>query len=295
MKKRIQFLIIGAPRSGTTTLYNYLSQHPNIWLPAVKENAFFARDELYTQGEVYLDAIYRGCEYSRIVGGNYVHSMFFPRVAERLHRYNAELKLIATLRNPVDRAYSSYWFAKNNNWENLPFEEALDKETQRSKGSYIEQAELTHLSHGHYCEQLERYIELFGRSNLHVTTTDALENDPKQVLCDVLTFLGADPDGYKIGSNKKSNEAALPRINWLNKLIMKQDAWHKIIARNILSPRMRYLFQTHVTDKIVHAINRKPFSYPPMKPETKQMLKRYYAPEIEKLSKLLRQDFSFWE
>lgn len=151
MKQRIDFLVIGAHKSGSTSLYNYLKQHPDVFLPDVEENRFFTKDEFYSEDTTFLDIYYRDLRTEQVVGGKNVHLMYFPWAAERVYNYNPRMKLVVILRNPIDRAYSAYWFARKNGWESCrTFEEAIKREPERLNGSYEEQTELTYLTHSYY-------------------------------------------------------------------------------------------------------------------------------------------------
>ena len=174
----IDFFIVGAHKAGTTSLYDHLAQHPQLFLPQIKETRFFHEPAIYQHGPSWLAPLYRSAPETALLGGADVHSLFFPEAAPHLHEYNPRMKLLAVLRNPVDRAYSAYWFGRKNGRERCrTFEEALALEKKRVRGSYIERAELTLLAHGHYAEQLERFYSFFGRSNVLVLLTEDLATD----------------------------------------------------------------------------------------------------------------------
>ena len=158
MDPRINFFIIGAAKSGTTSLFEYLRQHPDIFLPLVKENRFFLEDDFYKQGDSFLGNFYNDLQNEQVIGGACAEYLYFPHTGQRIAEYNQRIRLITVLRNPIDLAYSAYWFARTNGWESCgTFEEALKNELARSKGSFIEKAALTYLGHGHYYDQLKRW------------------------------------------------------------------------------------------------------------------------------------------
>lgn len=291
---RIDFWIVGAPKSGTTSLYDYLQQHPGVWLPAVKENAYFARDDLYGQDTSYLRMVYERAPPHCFVGGNHVHSMYFPYVAARLHCFNPRMRIVAVLRQPVERAYSSYWFARRNGWETLSFEQAIADEPRRASGSYIEQTELTHIAHGHYAAQLSRYFDLFGADRVHVVLSDELQTDPASEVGKVLAFLGADPSAGPIDYTARRNESAVPRWRWISEVINRENAWHKRIGRKLISPRMRHRIERYVTQPLLRS-NLRRFVYPPMDPATRQALADLYRIERHALTSLTGHDLERWE
>lgn len=294
MQRKIDFFIIGAPKCGTTSLFDYLRQHPEVFLPQAKENRFFVEDEYYEQGEQFLNSFYKGLRSERVVGGALTELMHCHYAAERLYKYNSQFKLIAMLRNPIDRAYSEYWFARRNGWERCKtFEEALEKEPARRNGNYVEKASLAYLAHGHYYEQLDRYLQIFGRSNLFVILTEDLNSRADEVVRSILMWLGVEPDCSTINLAKRSNEAGMPRSMWLQRTLMSYDARYKRFAKKITTPEMRYILN-RLIERLLRK-NLQPFTYPPMQPATRVRLVDYFAPHNRKLSQLIGRDLSHWQ
>lgn len=294
MQHKIDFLIIGAQKCGTTSLYDYLKQHPDIFLPNAKEIHYFAEDECYRQGEGYLDPLYAAHGAESAVGGAYVHLMYFPHVPARIHAYNPAMRCIAVLRNPIDRAYSAYWFARRNGWETCrTFEEALEREPERQRGRYAEQTELTYVTHGEYFEQLARFVEQFGRDRLLVIRTDALYADPRAAVARTLDFVGIADGLEHIDTSVRSNEAAMPRVPALHRTVLRHDAWYKRSARRVLPMGVRQTLRERVVLPLLQR-NLRPFRYPPMHAETRRRLRDHFAEPNRRLSELLGQDFTDW-
>lgn len=289
----VDFLIIGAQKSGTTTLYDHLSQHPSAYLPEMKDLPYCVNGRFCGEGE--LARYYRTFSGKSLAGGSNVHLMYFPGTAEALHGHNPEMKLIALLRNPVDRAYSSYWYARRNGWEPCStFEEAIRDEAARHALSEAERAELTHVSHGYYHEQLERYLRVFSPGQLCVVLTDDLKDAPRRTLDTVFGFLGLPASAAEIDVGTRSNVSSLPRSLWLQRFFLSKNAWHKELIRRAVPASIRYRLQP-VFHRTVLAANLKPFEYPPMAEETRLMLKEHYAPWNRKLAGLLGRDLGTWE
>lgn len=287
MNRKIDFLIIGAQKSGTTTLYDWLRQHPDIFLPVAKEVLYFAYDDFYRQGEKYLDVFYNKYSGQKVVGGAYVHLMYFPHVVQRIYDYNSNMKMIAVLRNPIDRAYSAYWFARSNGWESCAtFEDALDREKERMHGSYTERAELTYLTHGQYAEQLQYFLDVFGPEQVISFFTEHLRFSPKDVFGQALKFMGLPPvaDGFDLSED--SNRANTARVPALQKVLFSKEARYKRWGRSLLPATLRMWIRTRFTQKII-SWNRRPFQYPPMNPDTRRTLLNYYKPHNAQLKKLI--------
>ena len=292
--KKIDFMIVGAQKSGTTTIYDFLAKHPNVFVPEVKEIRYFCYDEFHQKGERYFDTYFSLAGESRLWGIAYAHQLYFANTAKRVHDYNKNLKLIAVLRNPIERAYSAYWFARRNQLEPCDtFEEALGLEQRRKDGSFTEKAELTYLSHGHYYEQLSAYLGFFDKSQLHVIVTDDLKGKPARVYGDLLDFLGLPSATLESSVDFHSNTSGWPRFAVLHKFLVAGDAWYKKCFRAVICDNLRYRVRRNVLRPLIRH-NIRPFKYPAISKETSARLQQYYAQHNAKLEELLGRDLSIW-
>jgi hypothetical protein len=223
------FIVIGAQRSGTTSLFEYLIQHPQIVTPLYKEVRYFT--DRYWLGPLY----YRACfptrwEMNRMrqsgpaltfdATPNY---MFDPVAQERIKRKLPNVKLVAILRDPIDRAISQYRFSVQSNREPLPFEQAIAAEPERLKrlpgesdAQYYNRKAIrvySYTTRGHYASQLKNVIKLFGRERLHVMCFESLIEDPQTHFTALLRFLGLEPcDGIRFQAHHQSRKAPRPDI-----------------------------------------------------------------------------------
>jgi hypothetical protein len=196
------FLVIGAQKAGTTAVYAYLRRHPAILGPFWKEVSFF--DRHWWRGEAW----YRGQMplrgEGRLAGEASPSYVFHPLAPERVRAVVPDVKLIALLREPAERAYSHYQHEVALGREPLSFEDALAAEDERLRGEVdrlladpraFSRAwwDYTYASRGLYAEQLERWLALFPREQLLVLTTDELGARPDETYATVLAFLGAAP------------------------------------------------------------------------------------------------------
>lgn len=288
-------MIIGAQKCATTTLYDWLKQHPSIFLPTNKEFPFFHDGLLKKRPRKFIELYYEKSSKYKIVGGAWVNLMYYNYLAKKMHTYNKDMKCIAILRNPIDRAYSNYWYARGLEMEPYDvFEKALHAEPKRLNGTYIEQTTLTYLTHGHYAEQLQPYIDHFGIDNVSVHTVDELKKDTEIFLKRILDFLlGTSSDVDKIDTTKNKNVSQQPRIPHLMTFLLSPEGWHKKIGRKLVPPKGRAIIRVQLINKLIN-LNKNPFQYPPMSAETRQTLVKYYFNHNVKLSKLLGRDFSYW-
>jgi hypothetical protein len=197
------FLVLGAQKAGTTALYAYLRRHPEITGPSWKEVSFF--DRHYARGEAW----YRGNFPNRLrarglVGEASPSYLFHPLAPERVRELLPEARLIALVRNPVDRAFSHYQHEVALGREELSFEDALAAEDDRLRGeeermraepAYFSHAwwNYTYRARGRYAEQIERWLEVFPREQLLVLPSEDLGGDPDGAYVRVLEFIGAPP------------------------------------------------------------------------------------------------------
>ena len=201
------FLIIGAMRCGTTSLHTYLASQPMIVAATTKEVHYF--DLNYNHGPSwYRRRFPRRHEMQRpqLCGEASPYYIFHPQVPARVKVLLPEAKLIALLRNPVDRTYSHYKFNLRARWESLPFQEALESEAERLRGeeeklvrggdggksfAYLH---FSYLARSRYAEQLERWLVQFPREQMLIIKSESLFSEPAPVLQNVSDFLGVPLD-----------------------------------------------------------------------------------------------------
>jgi hypothetical protein len=202
------FLILGAQKAGTTALYAYLRWHPGITGPSWKEVSFF--DRHYLRGVRWYRGHFPMRAGQRLVGEASPGYLFHPLAPERVKETVPDARLIALLRDPVDRALSHYHHEVALGREPLAFEEALDAEPGRTRGEegrMIREPgcfsrawwDYTYLARGRYAEQLERWFAVFPRDQLLVVASEELAADPGGTYSRILEFLGAprhDLDSY---------------------------------------------------------------------------------------------------
>lgn len=211
MRPLPDFLVVGGQKCGTTALYAYLRWHPQVTGPAWKEVSYF--DRHYGRGEAW----YRGQFPSRpwlwltggrsgrrpLVGEASPSYLLHPHAPARVRKLVPDVRLVALLRDPVDRALSHYNHAVALGREPLSFEEAIAREPERLQGelerlgdtSYFSHAwwDHTYLARGHYAEQLERWLAVFPREQLLVLASERMRRDPATTYAQVLEHLGAEP------------------------------------------------------------------------------------------------------
>ena len=196
------FLVIGAQRAGTTSLYNYLTAHPGIAAAATKEVHFF--DVHYSKGPAWYEAQFPSRGEAQITGEASPYYLFHPLAAARAAAFLPDAKLIVLLRNPVDRALSHHQHETRRGKETLPLAQALALEESRLRGEaeriatepgYRSTAHQWHSyrARGCYMDQIENWLRSFRSEQLLVLLSEQFYADPSTALRQVTEFIGAEP------------------------------------------------------------------------------------------------------
>ena len=191
------FIVIGVQKGGTTSLYNYLIEHPDIYPALHKEIHFFDRN--YHRGLNWYRANFPLSitkNIKKIQNKDFVTGEATPdyllhdSVSQKIKETIPSTKLIAVLRNPIDRAYSHYNMRVNTGDEKLSFEEAIKKEPERINKGGHDHVLFSYLHRGHYAQHLKNWLNLFSQKQLLVIETSQLEKNFQKTYDDVCSYLG---------------------------------------------------------------------------------------------------------
>lgn len=296
------FLIIGATKSGTTSLYRYLQQHPEIFLPPhVKETNFFAYEgqeinfhywgppprttfESVRDLESY-QALFASDKAAQAtaVGEVSPYYLYNEQAPQRIHTYLPHAKLIAILRHPADRAYSNYLHLIRDGREPYQnFAEALAAEPQRMAAGWA--WDYYYRDMGYYARQLRRYYDLFTAVQIRIFTLEAFTAHPTATLQEMFRFLGVDPT-FQPDTSFRDNVSGYPKNRALQRFIDQP---------NLAKPLIRALLPEKWRQKIATQLRRKNLQKPMLDPAIRADLTASYQRDIEQLAALTGQDFSLW-
>ncbi len=291
------FLVVGAARCGTTSLFNYLNQHPDIFIPDRKECRFFSQmpgtfegpgadyqndvipdieayKQLFVPGK---DAVARGD-----ISNDYL--FYYEQSIDNIKKYlGDDIKIIIILRNPVERAYSNYMQHVKNDWEPLSFEEALQAENDRISCNWAWPFYYTRVSR--YTESVDAYLNSFNRVRVY-RFEDIFKPDVK--LTSLLQFIGVDPD-IRMKTDRRYNISGVPKNKFAKVMI---NSYRRIkpaaepVLKQVLPEKTRMAVKQRLTKK-----GTKPV---PVNPETKKKLQARFSDDIQALSRLLDRDLSGW-
>jgi hypothetical protein len=213
------FIIIGTQKGGTSSLFHYLAQHPQIFASSAKEVHFFdggldPKADTHAKGLHWYRSHFplkRSMGKGDLTGEASPLYIFNPLVPARIHGVLPNVKLIALLRDPAERAISHYFHERRKKRETLPIMKALQAEESRISASIgnanLKSKKYIHYSYksrGLYKEQLERYLQYFRREQLLILSSEEFFEQPQKTLHQVFGFLGVD-EGFEVKDTKPVN------------------------------------------------------------------------------------------
>lgn len=294
------FVVIGAGKSGTTSLYFYLKQHPDIYVPVVKETNFFAveginlafsgpRDAVEAKNYFQINtlekyqALFADASGERAIGEVSPYYIYSSRASQGIYRHVPDAKIVCILRNPVDRAYSNYLHLFRDGREPLKsFEEAIAAEDHRIKNNWSPSWHYAHA--GLYYELLQRYFEYFHPKQIQVFLYEDYISDPQKVLEKLFNFLGVD-SSFKPDMSTRYNASGIPKNPLVHSLLSKRNP-----IRNIVKD----LVPKSISDKVVKLRNSNLDKPPALSLETRKRLQTEFRTDIINLQDLIKTDLSGW-
>lgn len=282
MSKLPNFIIIGAGKCGTTSLFHYLFQHPEIYMCPKKETFFFLNEVSRLKNKQWgavsnLDeykSLFKDAPENAVVGEISTTYYSDPNAAKLIHEVIPDTKIIAILRDPSNRAFSDYLMHHKYQIKEQPFESLI-----ASKKYYI--------NLGFYYSQLINYFEVFDKNSIKILFYEDLLHHPQEFLENLFIFLGVQPD-IKVDMTQKYRDDGVPKNKILYNLFIKPGKTRNITQR-ILKTLPNEL-RTFVYKKISHASMYKPT----LSSTDRAKLIEIYRPEILKLQDLVGRDLSKW-
>jgi hypothetical protein len=199
---RLDFIVAGAQKSGTTALNYYLKRHPKIALPNQKELHFFDSDARFSGDTVSyqeLHNLFPPVRPDTIAGENTPNYLYWPPALGRVHAYNPGIKLIILLRNPIDRAFSQWNMQRVRGNEPLDFLDAVEAAPERlTKLPPEKLRKFAYVDRGHYGEQIERALSIFPREQLLILKYEDFRTQQRGVVNNVFQFLRLEPIRFRL-------------------------------------------------------------------------------------------------
>ncbi len=297
------FLVIGAQKSGTTALYSLLKQHPQIFMCPSKEPHFFAFEGRRPQltginnridpmnanavidVETYVQ-LFSGAGDALAAGECSISTLYVEGTAERIQAFNPAMKLVACLRHPVERAYSSFNHARRKGFETLgSLTAGFAAERQRIEAnvSFV----LRYRDLGLYARQLKPFLDRFPSEQLKVILYDDYVRDPAAVMKDLYRFLGVD-DQFEPDTTVRENIGVVPQAgNPLHSWLNSDTGLAKTVIRKVLPRDLRR--------KVGSAIKLRLYKRPEkLQPEERNRLIEHFREDISELQDLIERPLDHW-
>ena len=290
-KKQLDFIVIGAAKSGTTTLHELLRFHEDIYIPDAKEVPFFSNNNVYQKGmEKYLQDYFAEAD-TRQVWGTITPQYMLGEgdtnpqiVAERMFQSLPNIKLIALLRDPTERAFSHYKMYVQRGHETREFEKIINKSLENPELNRQKTIpERDYIFGSEYGRILKYYYDLFPKENILVLTTDQLRRDPAMVVGRVCKFLNIGTNYRPLNTNKKYRQGgSRPKFRiltpgFLFKIPLVESAWKKLTPQPIRK-RIEYTINLWNIKPDDHKLNSESAEY--------RKLQQFYAGDKKLLEDL---------
>jgi hypothetical protein len=294
------FLIVGAAKCGTSSLHNYLNQHPDVFMPSynkqgikVKEPRFLIKDLVKNRlrNGVWdlksYQALFNDVVNEKAIGESTVlYLYYYSEAIKNIKKYlGDDVKIIIMLRNPVERSFSAYTHVSRSLKESLSFEEALEVEKSRLENDITLTPMVMYKDMGLYHDMVRAYINNF--KNVHIVMYEDFQHNTKKVVKQILAFLNI-VRIIELDTHSKHNVGGkIWRFSFLKPFFMKDNFMKKglrVIFPKSLRKRFRVFLEYFLKEKVK-----------PINPETKKVLIDFFRNDVEKLEKLLNIDLKNWK
>lgn len=298
------FIIFGAEKAGTTSLYHYLNEHPQIFMSPEKEPWFFICENGFPeilgnriQKDIFVRSriqkiedykkLFKNVKNETAIGEASASYIYVPDAAKKIKSYIPDIKLIAVLRNPADRAYSNFLHCVKTGVEPLrDFEEALQSEETRQKENWG--LVFYYKEKGFYYKYLKHYFDLFSENQIKILLYDDFKSDPHKTLKEIYSFLDVSVEFKNNIINQKFNVSPKIGLEWnLPTQILKSTNPLKMFIKDLIPRKTK--------DQIISTLlktNTKQIKS--LQPKIREYLLSIYKDDISCLEKLIKKDLTAW-
>lgn len=298
------FLIIGAGKSGTTSLYYYLKQHPQVFMSEVKEPNFFAlegkkllskeedKEEVnffpwaVTQLEDYKN-LFKEAKPGLLKGESSTMYLYMDQAPDKIKSYVPGVKMIAIFRQPAERLYSRYLhLARDNRMTGDDFQKVFDKNSIWWKRNDL-------IQEGFYYRHLSRYYQSFPKENIKIFLYEDLIKKPDETIKAIYTFLGLE-NNFKPDMSMKFNESGIIKNKFMDGIVGRQSPIKEAIKK-MLPGVFAKVKSSYAVKNIVNKLRKANLERPPLDPVMKKRLtEEVYKEDILKFQELIQRDLSHW-
>jgi hypothetical protein len=294
------FFIVGAPRCASTSMYAYLRQHPDVFMPDNKEPRFHCTDldsgseldgRFFMRDEAEYLGLFEAAGAAKRIGEGCIFNLYSTVAAESIRRMSPEARILILLREPVEQMYSFHAVRRRNASEDLDFAAALDAEADRRAGRRLPKLARNlkmyqYRAVASYTDQVARYFDVFGRDRVLLLIYEELRLDPRAALLRTLDFLEVDPAvEVDLTPANPHRENAVPGLARL-----LRDPRVEGRARSLLPRGLHHTAGN--ARRWLTAANMRPVTRAPLDPELRSTLEREFAPEVARLGQLVGRDLA---
>jgi len=276
------FVVAGTQKAATTWLYECLNEHPEVYVPSIKELHFFCEPDQCGKSRASHGLDWYKQQFSHqkpfLATGEFsIDYMYYPEVAAKLHDLNPGLKVLFILRDPVDRAYSGYWMSRRSHTNFPPFSDFISPDSDI-------------VARGFYHRQIERYRALFPDDQLKILIYEHIPRDPFAFLAEIFNFLGVDAKFYPASAEQiiAETKALNPRLS---------SVFYKYVSRMLKIPPLLWTWRNF--KQVTGIKQRKSVSgwsskYPTIDANDHARLSDIYREETEKIFTLIGRRIPEW-
>lgn len=307
------FIVVGANKGGTTSIYHYLKQHPEVYLSPVKEPHYFSMDidvqqfkkefahnklqdiEKYVNGDMQQEyhaafvrnetqyrKLFKNVRGQKAIGELSTSYLYSEVAAKEIHALIPDCRIIICLRNPIERAYSHYrmnlWTGNSNEFD---FHKALIDDYNHEPKVWGNAHLYTEI--GMYYAQVKRYIDMFGADRVKIIFTEDLKRNASQVIKDLYAFIGVDPQ-FVPDTSRQYNEVYTPKY--------KNLTW--FLNKSGIRPFMKRISPKFLKGAVVKLFYKEKADKGEMPAAARAFLLEKLGPDVKALGDLLHKDLSGW-
>ena len=281
---KLNHIIIGAGRSGTTSLVTYLKQHSKVNFSSIKEVTYFSVKDHYERGEDFLNSFFSNIK-DALKATSDTYLLMDKDAPKRIAEYNPNIRITVILREPTARTLSNYNFSVNHGYINKSIsliESQKLEEAILNDGDIIKQNNHCNFYGSLYHEHINNWLKYFKRDQLFMCTTQDLKNNPQQLMDDYFTFL--ELDKINIEKVDAQNKAAGVKNKSLNKfLVNREHPVRKLISKPLQISFLRnIILNSNVVEKI-KSRNKQEMVYKELSEEEKKFCDEYFKDDLQKL------------
>jgi hypothetical protein len=290
--------IVGAPKCGTTSMYKYLKQHPEIFMSEPKEPRYlctdFREEAKQNNSQSYFPIktrkgykkLFAGAQNHKIIGEASPIYLYSETAVKNIKNLNKNAKIIIMVRDPVKQVYSWYYQSIQTGMESaMSFEKALKLEPARKKGRRLPTQRFPssyfYREIASYGTQIDRFKKAFSSQQIKTILLQELKEDPGKTYRNVLNFLEVNNTGFAADLSR-INPGRVPRSMWLNNTLKHPGKKVRSIIKTIFP---KSFLQALVTG--LNSVNLSKKSRPPLKEKTQEILKENYKNEVRKTARII--------